>query len=216
MKYQKLSFNYDRELLLKEIFQHSNNFVDIPAAKEYLAYRPFDIVDKRMYDNVTTVSKLGVQPGTISSWKGYSFTYVPIDPMSTYGGNFFKLKHEIWQWKKHSNCPYIQSLTEQLGFVQIQNVRSMVIEPPGFGPVHCDIPEDSDYYNNHISITFNIENGGVPLIAMINESLVECDDPCFIFQDNCWHGVGIVKSRRTQLRINGVIDYQRFSQFIDK
>ena len=216
MKYQKLSFNYDKEILLKEIFQHSQNFVDIPASKEYLQYRPFDIVDNTLYENVTTVSKSGVQRGTIPTWKGYSFSHVPLDPMSMYGGNVFKLKHETWEWKKYSNCSYIQLLAEQLGFVQIQNVRSMVIEPPGFGPVHCDIPEDSDYYKNHISITFNIENGGVPLIAMIDGSLVECDDPCFVFQDNCWHGVGVVTSRRTQLRINGVVDYQKFSQYIDK
>ena len=45
--------------------------------------------------------------------------------------------------------------------------------------------------------------------------MYEFNDPCFIFQDNCWHGVGIVSSRRTQLRINGKVDSTILNKYLD-
>jgi hypothetical protein len=213
MKYQKLFFNYNKEILINEIFQNEKDFVDIPATKEYLQYRPFDIVDKTMYEKVTTVSGVGIQKGILPSWRGFSFTHVPKDPITNYGGNLSRLKHEEWTWKPTLECSYIKSLVLELGFTQIQNIRVMVIEPPGFGPVHLDVPPGVDYYKDHVSITLNVEDGGVPLIAMIDGKLTECNDPCFIFQDDCWHGVGVVKSRRTQLRINGKVDQNQLDLY---
>lgn len=214
--YHKLNFNYNKELLLAEIFQHKKEFMDIPASAEYLKYRPFDIVDKELYDQVTTLSSSGIiKKGSIPSWKGYSFTHVPNVTLSTYGSNNLRLKHDLWEWKENSNCDYLKSLVKDLGFFEIQNIRAMVIEASGFGPVHCDVPPNINYYDNHTSVTFNLEDGGQSLIAKIQDKFYEFNDPCFIFQDNCWHGVGIVSSRRTQLRINGKADLKTLNKYLD-
>ena len=214
--YHKLNFSYNREFLLKEIFQHEQEFVDIPASAEYLKFRPFDIVDTALYEQVTTVSMSGViKKGSVPSWRGYSFTHIPNNSLSSYGSNSLRFKPEQWVWKDNSNCKYLKSLIEELGFIEIQNIRAMIIEPTGFGPVHCDVPPNIDYYKNHTSVTFNLEDGGQPLIAKIQDNMYEFNDPCFIFQDNCWHGVGIVSSRRTQLRINGKVDSTILKKYID-
>jgi hypothetical protein len=214
MIYKKLNYIYNKEDVLKEIFQYESQFVDIPASKEFLKFRPFSIVDESLYENITTVSAYNkIEQGTIPSWRGFSFTHVPGDDITKYGGNMSRIKHEVWEWKKNINCPYIQNIVKDLGFKQIQNIRVMVIEPPGFGPVHCDVPPSNDYYKNHTSITLNLENGGQPLIAKVNDHMLEYDDPCFIFEDNCWHGVGVVTSRRTQLRLNGVVDFNILEQY---
>jgi hypothetical protein len=214
MKYKKLNFIYDKDKLIEEVFQHEKEFIEIPATKEFLQYRPFDIVDPAWYDQVTTVSNLGINKGTIPSWSGYSFTHVPGDKMSFYGGNALRLKYEEWVWRNDANCPYLKSIVDTLGFTQIQNIRSMVLQPPGFGPVHCDAPPSHDYYNTHVSITLNLEDGGMPLIALIDGQYVECNDTCFIFEDNCWHGVGQVTSRRTQLRINGKVNQGKLNEYL--
>ena len=42
----------------------------------------------------------------------------------------------------------------------------------------------------------------------------EFNDPCFIFEDDCWHGVGQVSSRRTQVRINGIVNQDILSSYL--
>lgn len=213
-RYLRLNFSYDKARVAKEILQHQ--FTDIPAIKQFLNLRPFDLVKKELYDNVTVLTEYGIVPGTIPSWKGYSFTHVPGDTMSSYGGNLSRIKHKNWAWKADANCPYIKELVSRLGFTSVQNVRAMLLDPPGFGPVHNDVPPDSNYYNNHVSITLNIADGGQPLVAMIDNNLVEFNDDCFIFRDDCWHGVGLVSSQRIQLRINGIVDEARLNEILSR
>ncbi len=213
-RYAKLNFSYDKEKVKEEILQH--DLIDIPAIKKFLNLRPFDIVSKDLYERLTVVTETGIVEGEIPSWKGYSFTHVTGDMMSEYGGNLTRIKFEDWQWKKDANCPYIQKLVKTLGFVQVQNVRAMVLNPPGFGPVHNDVPPESKYYEDHVSITLNIDDGGVPLIALINNNFKDINEDCFLFRDDCWHGVGLVKSPRIQLRINGKINLDRLGTLINK
>jgi hypothetical protein len=212
-RYARLNFSYDKEKVKQEILQHTPT--DIPAIKQYLDLRPFDLVPKSLYEKITVVTDQGIVKGEIPSWQGYSFTHVPGDRMSAYGGNLTRIKFDNWEWKADANCPYIQELVNSLGFEQIQNVRSMMLDPPGFGPVHNDVPPNSDYYNNHVSITLNISNGGKPLVALIDNTLREFDDDCFIFRDDCWHGVGLVDMPRIQLRINGKMNADRLASLID-
>jgi hypothetical protein len=206
-QYISLNFFYDKARVAEEILQHK--FTDIPAIKQFLSLRPFDLVEQSLYDKVTVLTEYGIIRGSVPSWKGYSFTHVLGDMMSNYGSNLSRIKYENWTWKDDANCPYIKEIVSQLGFTSVQNVRAMLLDPPGFGPVHNDLPLDSNYYDNHVSITLNIADGGKPLVAMIDSNLIEINDDCFIFRDNCWHGVGLVSSQRIQLRINGVIDEAR-------
>lgn len=213
-QYARLNFSYDKAKITEEILQHK--FTDIPAIKQFLSLRPFDLVERSLYDKVTVLTEQGIILGSIPSWKGYSFTHVPGDMISRYGGNLSRIKHEIWTWKDNANCPYIKEIVSQLGFISIQNVRAMVLDAPGFGPVHNDVPPNSNYYDNHVSITLNIANGGQSLVAMINDRLVEINDDCFVFRDDCWHGVGVVESQRIQLRINGIVDENRINEIFSR
>ena len=214
IRYARLNFSYDKEKVAEEILQH--RFTEIPAIKKFLSLRPFDIVEKSLYDKVTVLTEHGVVQGSIPSWKGYSFTHIPGDMMSGYGGNLSRIKHENWAWKDTANCPYIKQLVSDLGFTSVQNVRSMLLDPPGFGPVHNDLPPDSNYYDNHVSITLNIADGGVPLVALIDGGLKEINDNCFLFRDDCWHGVGLVTSQRMQLRINGIVDKAKLNEILSR
>jgi len=214
IRYSKLNFSYDKDAVSKEILQH--HLTDIPPIKQYLNSRPFDLVDKTLYDQVTVLTAQGIEHGILPSWKGYSFTHVPGDQISGYGGNLSRLKHEKWEWKPDANCDYIKKIVDRLGFINIQNVRAMLLSPPGFGPVHTDVPPDSTYYDNHVSVTLNVDNGGMPLVAMIDGSLKEFNDDCFVFRDDCWHGVGQVTSQRIQLRINGTIDETKLNEILSR
>jgi hypothetical protein len=213
-RYSKLNFSYDKGKVAKEILQHQ--LIDIPPIKQYLNFRPFDLVDKSLYDQVTVLTTRGIEHGILPSWQGYSFTHVPGDQMSRYGGNLSRLEHEKWEWKSDANCEYIKEIVDRLGFINIQNVRAMLLSPPGFGPVHNDVPPKTSYYDKHISITLNVADGGMPLVAMIDGSLKEYNDDCFIFQDNCWHGVGQVSSQRIQLRINGTVDEDKLNEILSR
>lgn len=212
IRYSKLNFSYDKKKLADEIQKHE--FTDIPAIRQFLNLRPFDLVEKSLYDKVTLITERGIIPGELPSWKGYSFTHVPGDMLSSYGSNLSRMRYEDWVWKDDADCPYIKELISKLGFVKVQNVRAMTLEPPGFGPVHNDVPPHSKYYDNHVSITFNISDGGMPLVALIDDKLIEINDDCFIFRDDCWHGVGLVSSKRVQLRINGIIDEKKLNEIL--
>lgn len=212
IRFAKLNFSYDKEKVKDEILQH--DLINIPATKEFLSLRPFDLVDPSLYENVTTFSGRGVVEGKIPSWKGYSFTEIPGDILSSYGGNLSRLKSDNWVWKASANAPYIKEIVDCLGFTQVQNVRAMVIDPPGFGPVHNDLPPESNYFDNHVSVTLNVADGGECLVAMIDNKLIEINSDCFLFRDDCWHGVRQVSSRRIQLRINGMVNREKFSKLI--
>jgi hypothetical protein len=214
LRYAKLDYHYDQARVREEILAHS--FVDIPASQQFLSARTFDLVDPSLYDQVTVVQGQEILHGTLPSWQGYSFTHIPGDRMSSYGGNRSRLGSEQWQWKPQAQCDYIKQITEDLGFTSVQNVRAMSLKPPGFGPVHNDLPFSSDYYSDHISVTLNIESGGQPLTAMIDGQIREFNDSCFLFRDDCWHGVGQVTSQRIQLRINGQVDRDRITALISK
>ena len=211
-KYKKLNYVYNKDKVLTEIFAQTSNFVNIFSRRETFKQRPFSIVPDEMYEKVDAIESNGkLVPGVISSWKGFNFTHIPGDTISNIGQNKDRLTKENWEWKPAVECTYLKKIVQDLGFISIQNVRAMVMQPGGFGPVHSDILLKNSYYQKHTSVTLNIENGDQPLTALIDGEMYELNDPCFVFEDDCWHGVGIVSSRRTQLRINGVVDYNIFN-----
>jgi hypothetical protein len=211
-KYKKLNYVYDNNKVLAEIFAQSSNFINIFASKATFEQRPFSIVPDEMYEKVDAIESNGKSvAGAISSWQGFNFTHIPGDPSSVVGKNKDRLIKENWEWKPNIECTYLKTIVQDLGFISIQNIRAMVMQSGGFGPVHSDIVLKNDYYQKHTSVTLNIEDGGQPLTALIDGKMYELNDPCFVFEDDCWHGVGIVSSRRTQLRINGVVDYNIFN-----
>jgi hypothetical protein len=214
LRYAKLNFSYNKEKVKEEILQHK--FIDIPAIEKFLSLRKFDLVDSKLYDKITVITDNGIVHKELPSWRGYSFTHIPGDRFSSYGGNLSRIKTDNWQWKEDANCSYIKELVTSLGFINVQNVRAMLLDPPGFGPVHNDLPPDSTYYDNHVSITLNVADGGLPLVAMIDGSLKEINDDCFLFRDDCWHGVGLVTSQRIQLRINGIVDEVRLNEILSR
>jgi len=213
MKYRKLNFTYDRHIVLEEIFQNEEKFVEIPTTFEATKNRPFDIVSKDLYSKVKYVAQSPDPHRVLPSWKGLSFTHIPGISESLTGKNRLRLTHDDWSWRPDILCPYIKDISKELGYISLQNVRAMILEPPGFGPVHKDVEPHLNYFENHTSITLNLEDGGQPLIALFDGKQNALNDPCFIFQDDCWHGVGVVSSRRTQLRFNGVVDLEVLKKY---
>ena len=96
-QYISLNFFYDKARVAEEILQHK--FTDIPAIKQFLSLRPFDLVEQSLYDKVTVLTEYGIIQGSVPSWKGYSFTHVLGDMMSNYGSNLSRIKYENWTWK---------------------------------------------------------------------------------------------------------------------
>lgn len=215
-KYKKLNYNYDKELILAEIFSHVDKFINLYPRRETFNQRPFSIVSDELYEKLTALEKDGtVTTGSFSAWQGFSFTHIPGDRLSEIGQNKDRLTKENWQWKPNVDCQYLKKIVKDLGFTSIQNIRVMVINAGGFGPVHSDIISSNNYYETHTSVTLNIEDGGQALVALINGQLHELNDPCFIFEDDCWHGVGVVSSRRTQVRINGIANKDILNSYLD-
>jgi hypothetical protein len=220
-KYKKLNYVYDKSQVLDEIYKNTEKFYEILALKENFKKRPFSIVPDEFYERVDSRHPYNKEfngkkiPGTISSWEGYNFTYVPGDRDSVYGRNSDRAKGQEWMWKPEVTCDYLKKIVQDLGFVSIQNIRAMIINPGGFGPVHKDDSESS-YYKKYTSVTLNLEDGGQPLTAQIDGEFYEFNDPCFIFEDDCWHGVGQVSSRRTQVRINGIVNQDILSSYLSQ
>ena len=217
MHYKKLNYQYDHSKVIEEIYRNQNQFVEISASMAASEGRPFDIVSKELYDQVKFGStesndQTNVQR-TIPSWYGFCFTYISGNNESLIGKNKFRLSKASWIWRPDINCPYIQKIARDLGYIKLQNVRAMMINPPGFGPVHRDVYPGLGYFKTHTSITLNIESGGQPLVAQFDSKFNELNDECYIFNDDCWHGVGVVTSRRTQLRFNGTVNLDSLKKY---
>jgi hypothetical protein len=211
-KYKKLNYSYDKQQVLAEIYSHADKFINLYPSREAFKQRPFSIVPDELYEKVSILEKDGsITTGSLCTWQGFNFTHIPGDSVSAIGQNKDRLTKEHWQWKPDIDCWYLKKIVNDLGFTSIQNIRAMVMNPGGFGPVHSDITAGNNYYKTHTSVTLNIEDGGQPLVALIDGQLHQLNDTCFVFEDDCWHGVGLVSSRRTQLRINGVVDYNIFN-----
>lgn len=200
--YQKLNFKFSKKKLIEEVLSNSMHFHQMPPDFLTLKTRKFSIINGGDYDKVTVAGVNAVLQGQIDSWKGLCFTYKKGEAISKSGKNSLRSYLNDWSWRKDLNCSYLIEIVKELGFYEIQNVRVMIIEPGGFGPVHKDACAEN-YYNDHVSVTLNLADGGKPLLALINEELIEINDDAFVFCDNCWHGVGKVNSRRIQIRING-------------
>jgi len=204
IKYQKLFYEYDKNKLINEILSNRPYFHHMPPDFLTLKRRKFSLIDGKDYNDLTIVHESNIIAGKINSWQGVSFTYKKGLNESKSGKNSLRSQYDEWNWRYELNSNYLQEIVKELGFYEVQNVRAMIIDPPGFGPVHKDACQPG-YYDKNISVTLNLQNGSKPLVALLDDSLVEIDEDVFIFQDDCWHGVGTVVSQRIQVRINGKV-----------
>lgn len=203
--YRKLNFEYNKIKLTKEILSNAGHFHQMPPDFLTIKKRKFSILDSGDYEKLTLVNGDKILKGQYDSWKGLCFTHKKGEYVSLSGKNNLRSLLKEWSWREDLNSNYLIQIVNELGFYEIQNVRVMIIDTNNFGPVHKDAC-DENYYDDHVSVTLNLEDGGKPLLALINEELIEINDDAFIFCDNCWHGVGRVNSRRIQVRINGKSD----------
>ena len=113
-----------------------------------------------------------------------------------------------WVWDPELTVPYIRSVIESMNWQCIQLVRVITMDPDCIGLVHIDDPMGFYYGvdNRNLSVTFSVLDGGSPLVFKNNGELHNADANCFIFRDDCFHGVPRTQSRRVQVRISGIPD----------
>jgi hypothetical protein len=214
-RFIKLKFPFDKERLRQEVLSCESKFRDIPANREGVRGRPFDLVPRELYDEITYFDGQTVVKGRLPSWRGLSFTHIPGVERSLGGSNVLRTQDARWEFRTDLTFDYLKSLIKVFGFSELQNIRAMVLDPPGFGPVHIDLAPTSNYYEQHVSVTLSIDDGGQPLAAFWDGEYHHLSEDCFVFRDDCWHGVGIVTRRRIQVRINGRMDPDQLRRWID-
>jgi hypothetical protein len=213
IRYATLNFSYDKEKLTSEVMAYEHLLEQVYAASGPLRRRPFNTVSEERYKQLEDTWEPNATVVPITGWLGYNFTRVVDNPDIKSGIIPIREKHEHWEWQPELNLPYLKSLVEGLGFTQFRTIKLYTLEPMHFVPVHAD--SSTAYYENNISATFGIDNGGTMLTTHDKRRLYKIESDCFIFRDDCWHGTGEATSKRILVRISGKADESKISQYID-
>ena len=214
IRFAVLNFPYDKERLKKEVMAHSDLLEQVYAAVEPLRRRPFNVVSEERYAQLENTWNPNARAVPIVGWLGYNFTRVVEDPDIRSGVIPVREKHENWEWQPELELSYLKQLVTELGFTKFRTIKLYTLDPPHFVPVHKD--SSTGYYDNHVSVTFGIENGGQTLTSHFEgNNLFNIYQDCFIFRDDAWHGVGEAVSKRILVRISGKADFDIMSQYID-
>jgi len=114
---------------------------------------------------------------------------------------------QIWKW-----------IQNNLPFKKINSIHCVSLEPGGFSIIHRDMkglynPLSSAttnrlYKEGFVVLALNLSDGGSPLYwSLDGADAVNCfkaNDPLYLSSDYFMHGVGIVTSRRRQVRVAGI------------
>lgn len=169
---------------------------------------------------VETENGLIHKEGKYETFKLYSLTYIPEEPLSKLGhtfdpdnkqnGMFFYRYRHNWTWQEEYLNSYTRQVVESLPWEYVQLVRLIVMWPNSIGQTHADGKQGPllrYYEQGHATITFNVSTGGGQLyyVDCDGESKV-CDntEKIWHFDDSCVHGVSrIIDEPRYQLRVWG-------------
>ena len=194
VRFGELDFEYDAEKLLKDLndIKYIQYFAD---ASTHLNHSRLPIFNQFQIDNCKI-------------WKGINLTK-PAEQISLKNSSLSKIRNENsdveWVWVE--KFPYIEYIAKTLGFIKINLVRVLVLEPGSIGSIHNDNSAKSYYYDRRTSITLNINDGGSPLVFLNGKEIhSKMPGPAFLFRDDCWHGIPQTETERVQIRINGVVD----------
>lgn len=217
IRFAPVNLNYDRDRLYQEITSLRKHFKAIPAHKRWA--RPHDKIfvgTQEEIDQVTVVDDhRQMITKKLPSWVGISITHLPDDAWSKVGNNAIRNSStRAWEWRDDLSSPYLREIAESLEFEELHSVRVMILPANSIGLVHID--SAGDYYENNVSLTLNVKNGGSPIIFLENDKTYTAEnETAFLFRDDCYHGVPRVKENRVQVRINGRPNKKILTELID-
>jgi hypothetical protein len=204
IRFGRLDFAVDKPKLQAECDSTRSSWHELPTLKRFLDAPPFDVVPRALLAEMSYLDDRSghVEFRTYRSWQGCSLTHLPNEPASRTGTVRLRNRHKsAWSWR--GAFPYLQHLCETLGFHQLHTVRVLALAPGSFGPVHIDDPRGDYYRDDCVSVTVNVADGGARLLYLDHGRVCAAEGDCFIFADDCWHGVTMTSKERLQLRISG-------------
>lgn len=128
------------------------------------------------------------------------------------------LHHYPWKLKEeYQDLKILQWARDCLPFEKITTIHCVSLEPDCFTGIHRDTRHWLDTPNpslhngyakaGHIVVTLNITSGDSPLYWCFDgehNKVYKADDPVYMCSDYFLHGVPLTKSRRRQIRFNGI------------
>lgn len=204
IRFAQLTYMFDKPRLRAEIDATRGEWRDLPTLRQFLEEPPFDVVPRALLAEMSCYDyRTGrIESRTYKSWRGCSLTHLPGDALSRTGTVRLRNHHRsAWKWR--GAFPYTQHLCDALGFRELHTVRVLALGPNTFGPVHIDDPRGHYYRDDCVSVTLSIAEGGASLLYLDNGRISAAEGDCFIFADDCWHGVTMTSEERLQLRISG-------------
>ena len=213
IRFANLDFEYDVERASAEIaaLEDKMEILYLQKGIEKNQYR-LPLFTEEQINNITLWDPVEERYifKDFQAWKGTSLTYRNDLKTASNTGAYRFRNNAIdaeWDWREDIAVPYIRQLVESLQFVRLHTVRVFWLNAGSIGMVHNDDPTQTYYKDKGFSLTLNLKSGGSPLVFLNGDQRHDVHPgKCFIFKDDCWHGVPQVSSTRMQIRINGVID----------
>jgi hypothetical protein len=185
------------------------------------------MVDPGIYDLCDIQTPSGIEKRGIEQWMANSLIELITDNkdllfLSRLGSVAVRnkmLKDGEYRFKETYEDLNITKWIKQLPIKKFIGVRCVSLKPGTFATIHKDennfqfhssgtsLPTNIVWEAGFISITLNISDGGEPLYYSVDEDIAKpfkANDPVYLFNDYCLHGVPVVSSRRRQIRVTGI------------
>ena len=220
IRFANLNFDYDCDRVAEEI-RNLTIMQDLISNKSKMANQErLPLFTKQQLDKVIWDTDITPQNADKSKgiWKSCSLTYLDAHKeRSLLGQPGLRNNHIIpWQWREDIHIPYIKQIVSAFNFKVLTTVRVLTMDAGCIGLVHNDDLEGKFYKSLGYSVTLNVSDGGSTLVYTENGQRRDLKpDKCFVFRDDCWHGIPETTSHRIQIRINGIPDTKTIKNLLD-
>lgn len=231
--YCKLDLDFDKETFVKEYdeFILPNSVPIANGEKSWQLTREvnkkWNMVDPEVYDLCDIQSESGIVKRGSEQWLATSLIELVTDNkdllfLSRLGSVAVRnnlLNNGEYKFKELYKNLSIVKWIQTLPIKKFIGVRCVSLKPGTFASIHRDennlqhhkngtsLPRNVLWESGFISITINITDGDQPLFYSLNSKMEESfkvNDPVYMFNDYCPHGVPVVSSRRRQIRVTGI------------
>lgn len=221
IRFANLDFDYDQKILKEEILSISSSNMQNLSAKSIVLSDQWRIPlfsDEQINDTTIIDDNGNLIRKKNPGWIGIGLTMLPENTKSKGGAVRIRNSNtnESWVWREDIQTPYIRELVELLGFKTLHTIRIMMLPAGSIGLVHNDDVDRNYYKNGRLSVTFNVDDGGSPLVFLEKDKRYDMfPNKTFIFRDDCWHGIPQVSRQRIQVRMSGIIDEENLESLLD-
>ena len=221
IRFANLNLDYDQDRVAEEIRNLTILEELIPNKDKISDQNILPLFTQQQLDNVIWGADINDdnadKPKGI--WKSCSLTYLDNEykDKSMLGQPGLRNSNITpWQWRTDIDIPYIRQIADSLNFKMLTTVRVLTMDAGCIGLVHNDDPEGKFYKSLGYSVTLNVSDGSTSMVYTENNRRQELKpDKCFVFRDDCWHGIPETTSHRIQIRINGIPDTKTIKNLLD-